>query len=128
MARPPASTFGHVDPTRVHVPPLLNGRIKDLLAGKKIAMTGVTGFIGEQLLWKVLTECPDTTTAVLVRRKGSVTAEQRVVSLLKKKIFEALVREAGGPEALMAARVQVIEVDGTPGVKEVSEALLAKLR
>ena len=26
------------------------------------------------------------------------------------------------------ARVQVIEVDGTPGVKEVSEALLAKLR
>ena len=111
MARPPASTFGQVDPTRDHVPPLLNGRIKDLLAGKKIAMTGVTGFIGEQLLWKVLTECPDTTTAVLVRRKGSVTAEQRVVSLLKTKIFEALVREAGGPEALMAARVQVIEGD-----------------
>lgn len=111
MVKAPASTFGHVDPTRVHVPPLLTGRIKDLLAGKKIAMTGVTGFIGEQLLWKVLTECPDTTTAVLVRRKGSVTAEERVASLLKKKIFADLVEEAGGAEALMAARVQVIEGD-----------------
>ncbi|MDO5676587.1 MAG: HAD-IB family hydrolase [Propionibacteriaceae bacterium] len=111
MAKAPASTFGPVDPTRVHVPPLLNGRIKDLLASKKIAMTGVTGFIGEQLLWKVLTECPDTTTAVLVRRKGSVTAEERVVGLLKKKIFKDLVDEAGGAEALMAARVQVIEGD-----------------
>nr|WP_231979783.1 SDR family oxidoreductase [Tessaracoccus coleopterorum] len=74
-------------------------------------MTGVTGFIGEQILWKVLTECPDTTTGVLVRRKGSVTAEQRVASLLKKKIFADLVRDAGGVEQLMASRVQVIEGD-----------------
>ena len=32
----------------------LDGRLRDLLAGKKIVMTGVTGFIGEQLLWKIL--------------------------------------------------------------------------
>ncbi len=32
----------------------LDGRLRDLLAGKKILMTGVTGFIGEQLLWKML--------------------------------------------------------------------------
>ena len=111
MAQPPASTFGITDPTTVHVPPLLDGRISDLLAGKKIVMTGVTGFIGEQILWKVLTQCPDTRTAVLVRRKGSVTAEQRVASLLKKKIFTDIVRESGGVEALMEARVQVIEGD-----------------
>jgi fatty acyl-CoA reductase len=29
----------------------LDGRLRDLLAGKKIVMTGVTGFIGEHLLW-----------------------------------------------------------------------------
>ncbi len=51
--------------------PLLDGRLRDLLAGKKIVMTGVTGFIGEQLLWKILTELPDTTPAVMVRRKRS---------------------------------------------------------
>ena len=29
--------------------PLLDGRLRDLLAGKKILMTGVTGFIGMSL-------------------------------------------------------------------------------
>lgn len=109
--RPPASSFGVGDADTVHVPPLLEGRISELLAGRKIALTGVTGFIGEQLLWKVLSECPTTTTAVLVRRKGSVTAEQRVAGLLKKKIFTDLVKEAGGVEELMSGRVQVIEGD-----------------
>ncbi|GAA3857726.1 HAD-IB family hydrolase [Tessaracoccus defluvii] len=109
MVQPPASTFGTA--SVVHTPPLLDGRISDLLAGKKIVMTGVTGFIGEQLLWKVLRDCPDTTTGVIVRRKGSVTAHQRVVSLLKKKIFADIVAQAGGVEELMAARVQVIEGD-----------------
>ena len=122
MPKPPASTFGEVHPDRVHIPPLLQGRISDLLAGKKIVMTGVTGFIGEQLLWKVLTECPDTTTGVLVRRKGSVTAEQRVAGLLGKKIFKPIVEAAGGVEKLMAERVQVIEGD-LPNVPELPRDL-----
>ena len=109
MTQPPASAFGAGNAT--HTPPLLDGRICDLLAGKKIVMTGVTGFIGEQLLWKVLTQCPDTTTGVIVRRKGSVTARQRVAGLLGKKIFAEVVAEAGGVEALMEARVQVLEGD-----------------
>lgn len=57
----------------------LDGRLRDLLAGKKIVMTGVTGFIGEQLLWKILTELPDTTPVVLVRRKGSARDRKSVV-------------------------------------------------
>lgn len=111
MAEAPRSSFGAADHAGVHTPPLLTGRIKDQLAGKKIVMTGVTGFIGEQMLWKVLSECPDTRTAVLVRRKGSVTAQQRVVSLLKKKIFADIVAAAGSVEELMAARVEVVEGD-----------------
>ncbi|VEP38736.1 MULTISPECIES: HAD-IB family hydrolase [Tessaracoccus] len=111
MPKPPASTFGDVTPRTMHLPPPLEGRIADLLGGKKIVMTGVTGFIGEQLLWKVLGECPGTTTAVLVRPKGSVTAHQRVAGLLGKKIFKPIVEAAGGVEALMAARVEVIEGD-----------------
>nr|WP_297752611.1 hypothetical protein [uncultured Tessaracoccus sp.] len=61
--RNPAASFGVAE--RGHVPPLLDGRLKDLLAGKKIAMTGVTGFIGEQMLWAFLNDCPQTRTAVL---------------------------------------------------------------
>ncbi len=95
--------------------PTLDGRLADLLAGKKIVMTGVTGFIGEQLLWKILTELPDTTVAVLVRRKGSATAEHRMLGLVKKKIFAGLAAAAGGAEQLLASRVQVVEGD-LPGV------------
>ena len=111
MSPAPRTSFGASESTRLHTPPLLTGRIAELLAGKKIAMTGVTGFIGEQMLWKFLTECPDTTTAVLVRRKGSLSATQRVASLLKKKIFKDIVAEAGSVEELMDARIDVIEGD-----------------
>ena len=111
MSPAPRTSFGASESTRLHTPPLLTGRIAELLAGKKIAMTGVTGFIGEQMLWKFLTECPDTTTAVLVRRKGSLSATQRVASLLKKKIFKDIVAEAGSVVELMAARIDVIEGD-----------------
>ena len=111
MSPAPRTSFGASESTRLHTPPLLTGRIAELLAGKKIAMTGVTGFIGEQMLWKFLTECPDTTTAVLVRRKGSLSAVQRVASLLKKKIFKELVAGAGSVEKLMADRIEVIEGD-----------------
>lgn len=111
MTPAPRTSFGASETTRLHTPPLLTGRIRDLLAGEKIALTGVTGFIGEQLLWKVLTECPDTRTAVLVRRKGSLSAEDRVRSLLRKPVFKEVVEAAGSVEELMAARVQVIEGD-----------------
>lgn len=99
------------DTTTTSVPPGLDGRLKDLLAGKKILMTGATGFIGESLLWKILTELPDTTAAVLVRRKGSATARDRVVSLVKKKVFADLREAAGGAEELVDARIDVIEGD-----------------
>ncbi|MGI8458242.1 MAG: HAD-IB family hydrolase [Propionibacteriaceae bacterium] len=105
----PAASFGvQAAPTPG---PTLDGRLRDLLGGKKIVMTGVTGFIGEHLLWKILTELPDTSPAVLVRRKGSAGAHQRVVSLVKKKIFADLVATYGSPEALVDARIEVIEGD-----------------
>lgn len=105
----PAATFGEYH--AAHVPPLLQGRLSDVLDAKKIALTGVTGFIGEQLLWKILTELPGTKVAVLVRRKGSVTARERVISLAKKKIFAPLVAAAGGTEQLVDGRIEVIEGD-----------------
>ncbi|GAA1398456.1 HAD-IB family hydrolase [Luteococcus peritonei] len=98
-------------PAPVHVPPLLDGRLTDLLDGRKIVMTGVTGFIGEQILWKILTELPHTRAVVLVRPKGSVTARERILSLLKKKIFKPLVEAAGGTEQLLDARIDVLSGD-----------------
>jgi len=89
----------------------LDGRLQDLLAGKKIVMTGVTGFIGEQLLWKILTELPDTTPVVLVRRKGSASAHDRMIALVKKPIFTEVRDAAGGAAELLDSRVEIIEGD-----------------
>ena len=108
-SQPPSAAFG--DAVASHTPPLLTGRIRDLLAGKKIVMTGVTGFIGEQLLWKILTELPDTTPSVLVRPKGSNTARDRVIALVRKPIFKSVREAAGSAEALVDARIEVIQGD-----------------
>ncbi|HEU4908699.1 MAG TPA: HAD-IB family hydrolase [Propionibacteriaceae bacterium] len=95
----------------------LDGRLRDLLAGKKIVMTGVTGFIGEQLLWKILTELPETTPSVLVRRKGSAGARDRMIAVVKKPIFTEVREAAGGAAELLDSRIEVIEGD-LPNVPE----------
>jgi len=89
----------------------LDGRLRDLLAGKKIVMTGVTGFIGEQLLWKILTELPETRPSVLVRRKGSASARDRMIAVVKKPIFDDIRDAAGGAAELLDSRIDVIEGD-----------------
>lgn len=81
------------------------------LAGKHVLVTGVTGFVGEALLHLMLTEVPDVRVALLVRPKGSTSGEARIAALLKKPIFEGVVEASGGIEALMAARVRVVEGD-----------------
>lgn len=95
----------------VHDGPLLDGRLCDLLAGKKLVLTGVTGFIGEQILWRILTDLPGTRAGVLVRRKGSASARDRMIQLVKKRIFADLRGAAGGAEQLLDARVDIIEGD-----------------
>jgi fatty acyl-CoA reductase len=89
----------------------LDARLRDLLAGKKIVMTGVTGFIGELLLWKILTELSETTPSVLVRRKGSASARDRMIALVKKPIFQEVREAAGGAAELLDTRIEVIEGD-----------------
>ena len=100
----------------------LDGRLGDLLAGKKIVMTGVTGFIGEQLLWKILTELSDTVPSVLVRRKGSASARDRMIGVVKKPIFAEVVQAAGGAAELLDSRVEIIEGD-LPNVPELPDDL-----
>jgi len=87
------------------------GTIRQRLAGQHVLLTGVTGFVGEALLHLLLTEVPDVRLSVLVRPKGSSTGAKRTEKLLGKPIFAGVVEAAGGVEALMAARVGVVEGD-----------------
>ncbi len=85
--------------------------IADALAGKKVLLTGVTGFVGEALLHRLLTQVPSVRVAVLVRRKGSATAADRMRQLLKKDIFGDAVAAAGGADHLLQNRIEVLEGD-----------------
>ena len=90
---------------------LVGGSVAERLDGQHVLVTGVTGFVGEALLHLMLTEVPGVRTSVLVRPKGSTTGADRVAKLLEKPIFADAVLAGGGIEALMAARVSVVEGD-----------------
>jgi alcohol-forming fatty acyl-CoA reductase len=87
-------------------------QLRERLEGKRMLLTGVTGFVGEALLHRILGELPDTHVVALVRRKGSLTGRARMEQLLAKPIFEP-VREqyAGEAGAVIDARITVVEGD-----------------
>ena len=89
----------------------VDGTIRERLAGRHVLLTGVTGFVGEALLHLLLTEVPDVRLSVLVRPKGSTSGVKRTEKLLEKPIFAGVVEATGGVEALMAARVSVVDGD-----------------
>src|SRR5437016_903652 len=85
-------------------------QLADALGGRHLLITGVTGFVGEALLERVLYDLPDTSVTVLVRGRGNTTAEQRMRHLLTKPAFARL-RERDGDaavDALVGTRVQVL--------------------
>ncbi|MDQ1746213.1 MAG: alcohol-forming fatty acyl-CoA reductase [Frankiaceae bacterium] len=94
--------------------PLVAGlRITDALAGKHLLVTGVTGFVGEALLERLLYDLPDTRVTVLVRPRGTTTAEERTRQLLTKSAFQRL-RDRDGDEAvaaLVGTRIHVLDGD-----------------
>jgi alcohol-forming fatty acyl-CoA reductase len=87
--------------------------IREALAGKRILLTGVTGFLGTALLERLLTDVPDSKLVLMVRGRFGSSPESRVRELLGRPAFEAF-REAGGPGAAdlaLAERLEIVEGD-----------------
>lgn len=105
--------------------------ISATLAGKRIAVTGSTGFLGTALVERLLRCVPDAELILLVR-PGRRGAEDRVRrEVLKNDCFDRLRRELGGQkpfDALAAARIRGIagdvSVDGL-ALDDAGRALLA---
>ena len=88
--------------------------LADKLKDKKVLVTGVTGFVGEALLHRIIGDLPGTTVVAIIRPKGSLTGTDRMAQLLKKDIFKPFYGEGtehADAEALSAARIQVIDGD-----------------
>lgn len=83
-------------------------------AGRHVLLTGVTGFVGQALLERILVTTDDRIT-VLVRRRGTHTAAHRVARLLDGTVFDAW-RGRVGADAIRCEfhrRVTVLEGDLT---------------
>ncbi len=96
--------------------------IVEQLAGKRIFLTGVTGFLGQVILERLLLDFPDTRVTVLVRGQQSSTAVDRVHYLTRKPSFDVLRERLGGDDALLALldeRIDVVDGDFTRGEPEI---------
>lgn len=88
--------------------------IAEALAGKRIAITGSTGFVGTALVERLLRSVPDCELVLLVRAGKRTTPEDRVrKEILKNNAFDRLRAELGkeGFEAMTARRVRTVNGD-----------------
>jgi HAD superfamily hydrolase (TIGR01490 family) len=93
-------------------PPL--GRIRDQLAGRRIFITGTTGFLGTNLLERLLRAVPDCQLVLLIRAGRRSTVQQRLQrEVLKNDAFDRLRAELGkeGFAAMAAERIEAVAGD-----------------
>lgn len=83
--------------------------------GRRILLTGVTGFLGQAVLQCLLETTEDVHVTAVVRPKGSVSGQARLEQLLRKPVFSTWAEKVGKDEAreIFAARVSALEGDLT---------------
>ncbi|GAA4521839.1 HAD-IB family hydrolase [Brachybacterium paraconglomeratum] len=89
--------------------------------GRRILLTGVTGFLGQAVLRSLLETTPDTHVTAVVRPKGSVTGRKRLEQLLRKPVFSSWA------ELLSAEGTDEAPVDGKAQLKEIFDARVSVL-
>jgi HAD superfamily hydrolase (TIGR01490 family) len=81
------------------------------LAGKNALVTGVTGFVGQAVLERLLTDFPETRISVLIRPQLGSSGRQRLESVVSRPNFEHFRARVDDASAALEERVRVIEGD-----------------
>jgi fatty acyl-CoA reductase len=95
--------------------------IVEKLSGKRILLTGVTGFLAQVVFERLLADFPETKVVLLVRSQTGATSRERVEYMLRKPAFNTL-RDRIGDDGLMQLldeRVEVIDGDFGRAVPEI---------
>jgi len=90
------------------------GAIRDSLAGKRLFITGTTGFLGTNLLERLLRSVPDCEIVLLIRPGKRSSVQQRLKrEILKNDAFDRLRDELGreGFEELATRRIRPVAGD-----------------
>jgi HAD superfamily hydrolase (TIGR01490 family) len=86
--------------------------IAEALGGRRLFVTGSTGFLGTALVERLLRSVPDCELVLLVRPGRRSTAARRVErEVFKNDAFDRLRREIDDFDAMVARRVQVVGGD-----------------
>src|SRR5262245_61227698 len=96
--------------------------IAERLAGKRVFLTGVTGFLGQVVLERILADLPDTRVVLLVRSQTGATSVEPAHYLTRKPSFDALRKTLGSDDALLKLldeRVEVVDGDFSRGAPDV---------
>ena len=91
------------------------GTIVERLGGKRVLITGVTGFLGQAVFERLLLDFPRTRIVLLVRPQLGSTGRARVGTLMGRPTFN-LLHEREGPDGItriLDERVEVIDGDFT---------------
>src|SRR5215212_2777987 len=88
------------------------GSIVDRLSGATLLLTGVTGFLGQVILERLLLDFPGTRIVLLVRSQTGATSRQRVEYLLRKPAFTVLRDRHGEDELRGLLDERTVIVDG----------------
>jgi HAD superfamily hydrolase (TIGR01490 family) len=103
--------------------------IAESLAGKRLLVTGSTGFLGTALVERLLRCVPDCELVLLVRSGRRSTAAQRVQrEVLRNDAFDRLRQEVDDFDAMAARRVTVVAGDVGTDLLGLDEDGLALLR
>lgn len=89
--------------------------IPEALAGRRIAITGSTGFLGTALVERLLRSVPECSLVLLVRSGRRSAAERIRREVLKNDAFDLLRQDLGDDQfqAMTEARVLTVEADIT---------------
>ncbi|MFB7290442.1 SDR family oxidoreductase [Actinacidiphila glaucinigra] len=78
-----------------------------------VLLTGATGFVGQALLERLLTDHPATRISLLVRGKGGQTGQDRLRRLLRKPVFGPWREAVGAEEAERVVGERITVLDGS---------------